>query len=215
MTKARSSDESSAPQRRAASTTDSTFSRSESTSVPSRSKRMASAAAAVDMGAPFDPGVRAPSLRRERARGDDGARLVHAVRGLPQELRARVAAALEVLELDVDGLPRRHHDGHAVVLGDRRLLDEAIDDELVADPQALAVVGERDERVWLAEARRDLPRPADREVVDVEDRRVRRTPSPIEVDLGIGAREHEVGEVHLAVVLPRDATARALPAHAG
>src|SRR3954454_7462332 len=42
MTKARSSADSSAPRRRTASTTDSTFSRSESTRVPSRSKRIAS-----------------------------------------------------------------------------------------------------------------------------------------------------------------------------
>ncbi len=57
MTKARSASVISAPSRRMASTTDSTFSRSESTSVPSRSNRIASGARSMPVGFyPQEPG---------------------------------------------------------------------------------------------------------------------------------------------------------------
>src|SRR6185369_17597801 len=109
MTNWRSSADSSAPWRRTARTTDSMFSRSLSTSVPSRSKRKA--AGATGFTGAFLPQLALAYTRRSAV--DQRGRLRRDVLVGPFDLgfvdRERVVQAVEAIDRTVDPVQRRDH----------------------------------------------------------------------------------------------------------
>lgn len=83
-----------------------------------------------------------------------------------------------------------------------------VDDELVVDVEAGAVVAEGVEGVGFAEAGLDLSGPADAEGVGA-DGGVGRAAGPVEIDDGIDAADFGAGEVGVVVVVAAQAGAGA------
>src|SRR5690606_13606075 len=86
-----------------------------------------------------------------------------------------------------------------------------VDQQLIVDPEAYAVVRLRIEGVAARGGRFDLPGPADTEPV-LMNGCIRRAEAPVEVDGRVGAVELELGKSMLVEVLAFEAGAREQPA---